>query len=222
MSGLYCNEWEAYPAAWLRNLYPAATVDERSIDDVTLGQARRGCSSSGQASDGTSGRVPTPVPAIGNSTDYGARPVGALRGGGQSQPRAIRRTLHSYAGRLDSRHRSAAGFRLGQPSPASCSDRSPLGAVAVRGTRARSERFGHGGTRQSKAICCTGRVRLQTTRRIAGSGGRRPLARRWLSGTRSCTSMSSSAWTGVGRQAGRSTVGMCVHSCPDYTTCKAL
>lgn len=34
MSGLYCNEWEAYPAAWLRNLYPAATVDERSIADV--------------------------------------------------------------------------------------------------------------------------------------------------------------------------------------------
>lgn len=34
MSGAYFNEFDAYPAAWLGNLWPAATVDERSIADV--------------------------------------------------------------------------------------------------------------------------------------------------------------------------------------------
>ena len=34
MSGVYFNEIDRYPAAWLRNLYPSATVDERSIADV--------------------------------------------------------------------------------------------------------------------------------------------------------------------------------------------
>ncbi len=31
---MYFNEFDRYPAAWLRNLYPSATVDERSIADV--------------------------------------------------------------------------------------------------------------------------------------------------------------------------------------------
>jgi DNA (cytosine-5)-methyltransferase 1 len=31
---IYFNEFDAYPAQWLRNLYPSATVDDRSIKDV--------------------------------------------------------------------------------------------------------------------------------------------------------------------------------------------
>jgi DNA (cytosine-5)-methyltransferase 1 len=31
---VYFNEFDSYPAQWLRNLYPSATVDDRSIKDV--------------------------------------------------------------------------------------------------------------------------------------------------------------------------------------------
>jgi DNA (cytosine-5)-methyltransferase 1 len=34
MDDVYFNEHDAYPAAWLRNLWPGATVDERSVVDV--------------------------------------------------------------------------------------------------------------------------------------------------------------------------------------------
>ena len=37
---VYMNEWEPYPAQWLRNLYPDAQVDERSIADVRADDVR--------------------------------------------------------------------------------------------------------------------------------------------------------------------------------------
>lgn len=37
---VYMNEWDAYPAQWLRNLFPHASVDERSIADVRADDVR--------------------------------------------------------------------------------------------------------------------------------------------------------------------------------------
>ncbi len=124
---MYFNEFDTFAAQWLGNLFPAATVDQRSISDVTAadlvrfdaslipsGRDRSDCSSCGPAVCGMLDTEPIPAKASSNSSPCAVRQVADVPACARPQELAIHHTPRTVAVPSGAIGKSVSGCHPGQ------------------------------------------------------------------------------------------------------------